>query len=335
MPTQMKLLSTRYRSWQAQIIIKVALVLAICLPVFVIGLNKVNAEVQAKQLELTSTNTLNDNAWKALAVLGFLCGIASLGMSRLIILPDNKSRRILLRELEVRMSKQEENLQNISSKLNVETGITEQMSRHQRSLRDHATSLEDLKNEIRKLRSSVSSPTLTDSNTPENPADANLGIPESSSVNFTSVIANFLADIPSQPAEVSSSLPRSPQEEITTEYQDALRRNDRTQLRRLASAELNITQDSEDLLYRGSATATKLQVVSGGGSYLLIPHCGRNWLFPTAQTLTGFATNQPLKGIFDYERKLISIAEIKQPAEVKEIGRFWEVTNRGVVVVPG
>jgi hypothetical protein len=137
-------------------------------------------------------------------------------------------------------------------------------------------------------------------------------------------------------AELATSPEKSPEEEITQQYLSALHRYDRSALRRMVQEELNITQDSEDALIRGTSTlSTKLLCVSGGGSYLLIPHAERHWLFPTAQTLASFSTNQPQKGIFDYERLSLSAADLRKPAEVQEIaGGIWEVISKGIVMVP-
>lgn len=105
----------------------------------------------------------------------------------------------------------------------------------------------------------------------------------------------------------------------------------------MARAELNITQESEDALTRGTSIFnTQLQIEAGGGSYLLIERGSRNWICPTAQTLAGFTTNKPQKGIFEYEEHTsVSTAELKEPAEVQEIREgVWEVINKGVVLVP-
>jgi hypothetical protein len=61
----------------------------------------------------------------------------------------------------------------------------------------------------------------------------------------------------------------------------------------------------------------------------------RNWLFPTFLTLESFNTNQPAKRIFTYQPQLVSSAELKVPAEVKEVGGLWEVVKQGIVIVPG
>lgn len=129
---------------------------------------------------------------------------------------------------------------------------------------------------------------------------------------------------------------QTPLEIITKEFQAAAQNRDRSLLRRITTAELNITSESEDSLIRGSVShATQLRSVPGGGSYVLITVEERNWLFPTFLTLESFNTNQPAKGIFAYERQLVSSAELKLPAEVKEVGGLWEVVKQGIVIVPG
>lgn len=129
--------------------------------------------------------------------------------------------------------------------------------------------------------------------------------------------------------------PRESIEAITRDYQTAVQNNDRGALRRISSIELNITIESEEKLARRSlAHNTQLKIVQGGGSYLLVRSDKRSWLFPTMQTLEGFKSNQPQKGIFTFERQPVSTAELKQPAEIKEVGDLWEVANQGVVNIP-
>jgi hypothetical protein len=100
--------------------------------------------------------------------------------------------------------------------------------------------------------------------------------------------------------------------------------------------ELNITSESEDSLLRGnSSQSTKLEAVLGGGSYMVVTGEGRYWLFPTAQTLDSFRLNQPQKGLFSYEREVLSKPVVKRPAEVHEEGDYWIVSAHGVISVPG
>lgn len=130
--------------------------------------------------------------------------------------------------------------------------------------------------------------------------------------------------------------PLEPFDQALKNYQDALDRGDRQALRQMQLQCLNITGDSEDSLIRGSSDqATKLEAVSGGGSYMVVGEQGRFWLFPTAQTLDSFSMNQPLKGIFSYESETLSKPAVKKPAEVKEEGGHWAVINQGIILVPG
>jgi hypothetical protein len=136
-------------------------------------------------------------------------------------------------------------------------------------------------------------------------------------------------------AESASVDARAFLEATNKEYKAAVQRRDRQALRRIASAELNITIQSEETMARRSLGATtQLQTVQGGGSYLLVRGGAKNWLFPTLQTMEGFNANQPQKGIFTFERQPIAVAELKLPAELEEVDGLWEVVKQGVVIVP-
>jgi hypothetical protein len=123
---------------------------------------------------------------------------------------------------------------------------------------------------------------------------------------------------------------------IVAEYQQSLDRGERSLPASLYLAELNITKDSEDALMRSSDLPTQLMTVPGGGSYLLVvgkDH--RYWLVPDFKTLSSFKVNRPNKRIFSYEPQIIHTPELRQPAEVKEVGDLWEVVKMGVIAVPG
>jgi hypothetical protein len=138
------------------------------------------------------------------------------------------------------------------------------------------------------------------------------------------------------PIEEPAAPPPEPYEQAARQYQDAIDRGDRQALRQLLFKELNITSECEDSLLRGSSgQATKLEAVQGGGSYMVVSGDGRYWLFPTAQTLDSFSMNQPQKGIFDYEREILSRPVVKKPAEVTEESGDWIVIAQGVISVPG
>ena len=143
------------------------------------------------------------------------------------------------------------------------------------------------------------------------------------------------------PVQVEASQPivkqqtiEDPVDSLVEEYQTAFFRGDRAALRNMSSDQLIITQSSEDYLMKTSVPPTQLEVVQNGGTYLLIRRDDRHWLVPEFQILTSFTTTQPAKGIFTYHRESISAAELRWPAEVKEVGGLWEVVNVGLIAVP-
>ncbi|MEB3168494.1 MAG: hypothetical protein VKK97_07145 [Synechococcaceae cyanobacterium] len=122
---------------------------------------------------------------------------------------------------------------------------------------------------------------------------------------------------------------------IATDVQDAVRCNDQQALRAMASQELNLTARTEDALCRQEPGAIQLEAVLGGGSYLLIEREGGHWLVPSIQTLAGFRTSQPAKGLFCYQREpAIRSAELRRAAELRAIGALWELKAIGLVAVP-
>ena len=136
-------------------------------------------------------------------------------------------------------------------------------------------------------------------------------------------------DIISMPSSLDSA------KVIAAKYQDAVSRDDRSALRKMVSDEMSITEESEQALLRGTASAkTQLQIDKHGGIYLLIRQDNKNWLVPTILTLKAFTTIQPAKGLFVYEPDDVSSAELRRPAEVREDRGVWEVVNMGVVAVP-
>ena len=103
--------------------------------------------------------------------------------------------------------------------------------------------------------------------------------------------------------------------------------------------ELIVSGETADAWIRGVANVVpKLELVKGGGNYLLIRQTG-NWLFPTFQSMNRLSSNQPsprfAKGIFVLQREAISTPELRRPAEVKPVGDLWEVVTLGVIALPG
>jgi hypothetical protein len=154
-------------------------------------------------------------------------------------------------------------------------------------------------------------------------------------------IADPASSLNFAPAQVAASQPAYKLQTLedlvasmVIEYQTAFSRCDRPALRSMTSDQLNITQSSEVSLMGTSVPPTQLEVVKNGGTYLLVHRYDRHWLVPEFLILSSFTTVQPNKGIFAYQRENISTAELRWPAEVKEINGLWEVISMGIIAVP-
>lgn len=115
---------------------------------------------------------------------------------------------------------------------------------------------------------------------------------------------------------------------------NALNAANRQPLREAATAELNITSESENALAMGRAIATELEEVPGGGSYWLVSLQGQHMLFPTDRTLKGFAAAQPAKGLFHYEQQTIAQPQLIEPALLENCGTGWSVLTMGRIATP-
>ena len=114
----------------------------------------------------------------------------------------------------------------------------------------------------------------------------------------------------------------------------ALNNGDRQLLREHTTAQLNITSESENALAMGRSQATQLEAVTGGGSYWLAVINDQAWLFPTELTLKGFLSVQPSKGLYSYEKQILSKPELLEPALLRQEGNRWTVETLGRVAIP-
>ena len=115
---------------------------------------------------------------------------------------------------------------------------------------------------------------------------------------------------------------------------NALNTGNRQQLREMITVRLNITSDSENALSIGRYQPTQLEVVGGGGSYWLAVISDQAWLFPTELTLKGFLSVQPDKGLYSYEKQIISSPQLIEPALLRQDGNLWTVETLGRVAIP-
>ncbi len=124
-----------------------------------------------------------------------------------------------------------------------------------------------------------------------------------------------------------------------TIFKDACLRDDISVLVKFNPIELIISGETADAWIRGIANVVpRLEISKAGGNYVLIQQAG-NWLFPTLESISRLSIKQPsqrfAKGIFVLQRENISTPELRRPAELKQVGKLWEVVSLGVIAVPG
>lgn len=127
-----------------------------------------------------------------------------------------------------------------------------------------------------------------------------------------------------------SQSPADKQAQITTAFNNG----DRQVIRTESSAQLNITSASDNAISMGRLFQTELEEVSAGGSYHLVPIGSEFMLYPSEQTLRGFAEFQPSKGVFEYIKQAISSPQILSPARLDRSGNNWRVQQVGRIAVP-
>jgi hypothetical protein len=299
---------------------------------------KIDARPPANQpLPLPATNHYLEFGSKIISGLGLLSAISALALTRFVVLPRIKDAKSRLKRLEAsdssktyftgELAELNSRLAQHMQKSERELSIIEIASR--KELTALQTNLYNLESQLQLLK---------------NPASG----PEASSVTTSNFTTEQLLPPPVPPTPTPESKPEPTPEptpesqvsypdELTAIYLAAVLSNDRSRIRNITTAELNITQASEDALIRGTLNLeTQLENVVGGGSYILISHGDKYWACPTVQTLTSFTSYKPQKGIFNYEdASTVSTAELKRAAEVRLIDDgIWEVVSKGIVLVP-
>lgn len=152
----------------------------------------------------------------------------------------------------------------------------------------------------------------------------------SSASPFLPPLINTAEPAPPAPAAAPAAAPTVSKAGLI----QALNQGDRQTLRDCSSAPLNITKESENALAVGRFQPTQLEKVSGGGSYWLVMLAGEALLFPTDITLKGFLSMQPNKGLFSYEKQVISNPQLIEPALLRQDGERWTVQRLGRIAVP-
>jgi hypothetical protein len=131
-----------------------------------------------------------------------------------------------------------------------------------------------------------------------------------------------------QPLKIQSSAER--QAQITAAFNNG----DRQVIRAESSAQLNITNASDNAIAMGRLFQTELEEVSAGGSYYLVRAGSDFLLYPSEQTLKGFGEIQPSKGVFEYIKQAINAPQILSPALMDKSGVNWRIQQMGRIAVP-
>ena len=295
---------------------------------------KIDAQPPAdKLLPLPATNHFLEIGWTPISGLGLFSGICALAWTGFFVLPKIKKATSRLRKLEA----SESNRIFLTHEL---TELNDRLAQHmQKSEREfsrieaaYINDLKKLQNNLENVGNQLQITKILASNT------------ETQSVTSSNFIAEQLLSPTVTPTPSPAPKPEptpEPQvsyaDELIAIYSAAVLSNDRSRIRSITIAELNITQASEDALIRGTLYIdTQLEKVAGGGSYILISHGNKYWVCPTVQTLTSFTSYKPQKGIFNYEGvSTVSTAELKLAAEVEQINEgVWKVVSKGIVWVP-
>ncbi len=278
----------------------------------------------------TSKDSVNtwDIGWKVIAGLGLLSGMSALLWNWYDFRPRGAKARKRLEGLESSAQTISYFLDGVTNlknwaqrheqKVNEVTRIVALESSSQKGLAELRNNMRSLDNELQQLKQQYSRLNVQ---------------------NYAISSSSPQAPLPAliTPSPLPPEPPVFHGDQVKDLYTSAVLSNDRSRIRSITKAELNITQASEDTLTRGtSVVSTELQSVSGGGSYLLVECGGKYWICPTVQTLTSFTTFKPHKGIFEYEEiATVSTAELKKPAEAVETNQgVWQVVSKGIVLVP-
>ena len=295
--------------------------------------HRINALPPANQpLPLPATNHYLEIGLKIISGLGLMTGISALALIRWVVIPEIKDTRNRLKRLE----KSESNRTSFSGDL---TELNSRLAQHmQKSEREFSRIEAASKNDVKALQYNLEN--LGNQFQIQRILASNTATQSVTSSNF--IAKQLSPPVPPTPSPTPKPEPTpEPQvsyaDELIAIYSAAVLSNDRSQIRSIAIAELNVTQASEDALIRSTSNIdTQLEIVAGGGSYLLISHGNKYWVCPTVQTLTSFTSYKPQKGIFNYEEvSTVSTAELKLAAEVEQISEgVWEVISKGIVWVP-
>ena len=88
------------------------------------------------------------------------------------------------------------------------------------------------------------------------------------------------------------------------------------------------------LQHPGLPPPTRLRRVGGSGSFLLVILDGDDWLFPAVSTLQAADAELAQRGLFQLCPAAVAAPRLRMPAQMREVGGLWEVTECGQIEIP-
>lgn len=176
--------------------------------------------------------------------------------------------------------------------------------------------------------SSLSTKDLTSQLSPLGPSTLDHSIAPAYHPHGSPLVPSSSISASDQPLKIQTSADR--QAQITAAFNNG----DRQVIRAESSAQLNITNASDNAIAMGRLFQTELEEVSAGGSYYLVRAGSDFLLYPSEQTLKGFGEIQPSKGVFEYIKQAINAPQILSPALMDKSGVNWRIQQMGRIAVP-
>lgn len=120
-----------------------------------------------------------------------------------------------------------------------------------------------------------------------------------------------------------------------TDLVDAINGEARRPVQGISFVELDFADPPDETLLRpGLPPPTRLRRVSGSGLFLLVMFDGDDWLFPAVATLQAADPELSRRGLFELRKGDVDRPKLKIPAQMREVGGLWEVTDSGQILIP-
>jgi hypothetical protein len=103
----------------------------------------------------------------------------------------------------------------------------------------------------------------------------------------------------------------------------------------ISFVELDVAEPPDlSLVHPGQLPPTRLRRVPRSGSFLLVMLDGDDWLFPAVSTLQAADADLVKRGLFQLCPADVAAPRLRMPAQMREVGGLWEVTESGQIEIP-